>query len=127
MPEEQEQVSFPWMMLSVAVIFDLLGLVPFLNILTEIIASLIFGLWQAIYAPKINPIITIIVAKIIDTLSLGFLPSNIGIVVFAYLKKKAANRTANIAAVKSAKTAAKNKGTGAVVKNIAKTAVKAAA
>ncbi len=121
MPEEQEQVSFPWMMLSVAVIFDLLGLVPFLNILTEIIASLIFGLWQAIYAPKSNPIITAAVAKIIDAAFLGFFFSNIGVVVFAYLKKKLEAR------IKTRKIANKNAGIGKKIgKAVVKTAAKAA-
>jgi len=83
-----EPVSFPWGMLTLAIFFDLIGLVPFLNFLTESLAGLIFGLWQKFYNPKLDPILTFVVAKIIDALSLGILPSNIGIVVYSYMKKK---------------------------------------
>jgi len=42
------------------------------------------------YNPKLDPVLTFIVAKIIDAISLGIMPSNIGIVIYAYIKKKAA-------------------------------------
>lgn len=89
---QPEPASFPWGMLALAAIFDLIGLVPFLNFFTEALAGLIFGLWQKFYNPKLDPILTFIVAKIIDAISLGILPSNIGIVVYAYIKKKAASQ-----------------------------------
>lgn len=90
-----QPVSLPWGMLSLAVLFDLIGLIPIINIFTEILAGLIFGLWQKSYNPKTDPIITFFVAKIIDAISLGILPSNIGIVVYAYIKKKAAAKIYN--------------------------------
>ncbi|KKS26122.1 MAG: hypothetical protein UU87_C0003G0042 [Parcubacteria group bacterium GW2011_GWA2_42_11] len=85
-----EPASFPWMMFFVAALFDLIGLVPILNFFTEILAGLIFGFWQKMYNPKLDPVLTFIVAKIIDAISLGIMPSNIGIVIYAYIKKKAA-------------------------------------
>ncbi len=85
-----EPTSFPWGMLCLAALFDLVGLVPVLNLITETLAGLIFGWWQKGYNPKLDPLLTFIVAKIIDAISLGILPSNIGIVVYAYIKKKAA-------------------------------------
>jgi hypothetical protein len=88
-PKEQtEPISFPWLIFCVAAIFDLLGLVPLVNLFSETIASLFFGFWQKQYEPELDPFTNIIVAKIIDVLSLGILPSNMGIVVFAYFKKK---------------------------------------
>ncbi|MDD2753266.1 MAG: hypothetical protein PHT44_01530 [Candidatus Portnoybacteria bacterium] len=83
-----EEIFFPWGMLFVAILFDFIGLIPLLNFLSEILAGLIFGLWQKFYNPKLDPVLTFVVAKIIDALSLGFLPSNTGIVVYAYIKKK---------------------------------------
>lgn len=91
MPAPGEPISFPWGMLCLAILFDLIGMIPIVNFITETLACLIFGMWQKSYAPKLDPILTIIIAKIIDTAFLGFLPSNIGIVVYAYLKKKAVN------------------------------------
>jgi len=85
--DEPEKASFPWLMFCVAIVFDLIGLIPFINFFSEIIALLIFGLWQKSYAPKTQAFLTGVIAKIIDTVSLGILPSNIGIVIFAYFKK----------------------------------------
>jgi len=84
-----EPVSFPWMMTVLAAIFDLIGLIPIINFFSELLAGFILGLWQKGYAPKTDPVMTFLVAKIIDIASLGILPSNIAIVVYAYLKKKA--------------------------------------
>jgi len=85
-----EPASFPWEMLCLAALFDLIGLIPIINLFTETLAGLIFGWWQKGYNPKLDPILTFIVTKIIDVVSLGILPSNIGIVVYSYIKKKAA-------------------------------------
>lgn len=85
----EEPASFPWMMAALAGGFDLVGFVPILNFFTEPVAGLIFGLWQKTYAPNTNPLITFFVAKIIDAGTLGAAPSNIGIVVFAFIKKRA--------------------------------------
>lgn len=81
--------SFPWGMLVLAALFDLIGLIPVINLATETLAGLIIGWWQKNYVPKLDPVLTFIIAKIIDALSLGILPSNIGIVIYAYIKKKA--------------------------------------
>ena len=86
-----EEISFPWMMFALAALFDLAGLVPILNIVTEIAAGFIFGLWQKGYSPKTDPFLTFMMAKMVDFASLGILPSNIGIVVYAYMRKKAAS------------------------------------
>lgn len=83
-----EPVSFPWLMAALAAGFDLVGMVPILNFFTEPVAGLTFGLWQKMYAPKTDPLMTFFVAKIIDAGTLGIAPSNIGIVVFAFLKKR---------------------------------------
>jgi len=85
--EETEKAPFPWLMFCVAIVFDLIGLIPFVNFFSETIAGLTLGLWQKSYAPKTDPLLTFFIAKIIDTISLGILPSNIGIVIFAYIKK----------------------------------------
>lgn len=84
-----EPVSFPWGMFCLAGLFDLVGLIPVINFFTEATAGLTFGLWQKFYSPKLDPVISFFVAKIIDAISLGLLPSNIGIVVYSYTKKKA--------------------------------------
>ena len=91
---ETGKVPIPWLMLCVAGLFDLIGMIPIVNIFSEIIAGLIFGWWQKQYVPKTDPLITFIVAKIIDFITVGFLPSNIAIVVYAYIKKKAAAKLA---------------------------------
>ncbi len=85
-------VPFPWLIMSVAICFDLVGMIPVVNFFTEAIAAMTFGFWQKSYSPKTNPLITFIVAKIADAIFLGFLPSNISIVVYAYLKKKTASK-----------------------------------
>ena len=92
-----EPASFPWEMLCVAALFDSVGWIPILNFFTETLAGLILGLWQKSYVPKTDPIITFLVAKIIDAISLGILPSNIGVVVYAYIKKKAINKISSAA------------------------------
>jgi len=87
----REKVEFPWLALCAAIFFDLIGMIPILNFFSEAFAGLAFGFWQKLYAPKTNPVITFIVAKIADGICLGLLPSNIAIVVFAYIKKRAAS------------------------------------
>ncbi|MBU2264911.1 hypothetical protein KJ784_01850, partial [Patescibacteria group bacterium] len=56
--------SFPWGMLCLAALFDLIGMIPVINLFTETLAGLIFGWWQKGYAPKTDPVLTFIVAKI---------------------------------------------------------------
>jgi hypothetical protein len=85
-----ESASFPLGMIALAAIFDLIGIIPIINLFSELLAGLTLGLWQKSYAPKTDPVTTFLVAKVIDIFSLGILPSNIGIVVYAYIKKKAA-------------------------------------
>jgi len=84
-----EPASFPWGMFCLAALFDSIGWIPVLNLVTETLAGLIIGSWQTRYVPKTDPLTTFVIAKIIDVVSLGFLPSNIGIVIYAYIKKKA--------------------------------------
>ena len=93
-PPIEPEVSFPWGMFCLAGLFDLIGLIPFINFFSEALAGLIFGFWQKRYAPKTDPILTFIIAKIMDAVSVGILPSNIGVVVYAYIKKKAEEKTA---------------------------------
>ncbi|MCK9378776.1 MAG: hypothetical protein M0P97_01365 [Candidatus Moranbacteria bacterium] len=85
----KKSMSFPVNMLILAIIFDGLGLIPFLNIATEAMAGFIFGIWQRSYAPKTNPLVTFVVAKTIDVFFVGLVPSNCGIVVFSYIRRKA--------------------------------------
>lgn len=87
---ETESASFPWLMLIIAAFFDLLGAIPFINFFSELVAGLILGLWQKNYAPITDPFLTFFITKIADIFSLGLLPSNIAVVVYAYLQKKAA-------------------------------------
>lgn len=86
----QSTVSFPWLMLCLAIFFDLIGLIPIVNFFSEILAGLMIGLWQKMYFSKSNPLVEFFAAKIIDALSLGILPSNSGLVVITYLRKKTA-------------------------------------
>lgn len=86
--ETPQKVSFPWIVFCVAVLFDLIGLIPIVNIFSEIFAGLALGFWQKTYVPKTDPILTFVVAKIADAIFLGMLSSNIAIVIFAYVKKK---------------------------------------
>jgi hypothetical protein len=87
-----EPVTFPWLMLGVAIIFDLISLIPIVNIFSEILAGLILWLWKHSYDSKTNPLIDIVAAKIVDYICLDILPSNIFTVVYAYIKKKAASK-----------------------------------
>ena len=88
-------VSFPWLAFVAAALFDLIGLIPIVNFFSESFAGLAFGFWQKLYAPKTNPVITFLIAKIADAICLGLLPSNIAVVVYAYIKKRAASLAKN--------------------------------
>jgi len=83
------KVPFPTGMLCLAILFDVLGAIPGLNLITEILAGLIMGFWQKTYAPSTDPILNFIVTRIIDVCFVGLLPSNIAIVIRCYIKKKA--------------------------------------
>jgi hypothetical protein len=87
-----EPVLFPWLMFSLALLFDLVSLIPIVNIATEIFAALVLWLWKKSYNSKTNPLIDIVAAKIIDYICLDILPSNMFTVVYAYIKKKAASK-----------------------------------
>lgn len=95
-PEESVQKSeasgFPFGMLIIAGFFDLIGLIPFLNILTDLLAAFIFWFWQKSYIPSFDPLLNIFANKVIDVCTLGIFPSNIGIVIVAYIKKRAASK-----------------------------------
>jgi len=91
----QSTVSFPGLMLCVAILFDLVGWIPFLNFLTETLSGLILGFWQKLYmaeASLAEIVLTFISAKSIKAASLGGLPTNIGVVFFAYFRKKAMSK-----------------------------------
>jgi hypothetical protein len=88
----QEPVTFPWLMFCVAVLFDLISLIPIVNIFSEILAGLILWLWKKTYNSKTNPLIDIVAAKIVDYIFLDILPSNIFTVVLAYTKKRTASK-----------------------------------
>lgn len=85
-----ESALFPWLAFFAAALFDIIGMIPIVNFLSEPIAKLSFGLWQKVYAPKTDPVMTAILTLIADGIFLGFLPSNIATVVYAYIKKRAA-------------------------------------
>lgn len=87
-------------MLCLAIFFDLIGLIPIVNIFSEVLASLIFGLWMTFYAPKTNPLIALFITKLLDAIFLGFLPSNIAFVIYAYIKQKAAAKIMAVAPIK---------------------------
>jgi hypothetical protein len=89
--DNAETVTFPWLMFSLAFLFDLVSLIPIVNIATEIFAALVLWLWKKSYNSKTNPLIDIVAAKIIDYICLDILPSNMFTVVYAYIKKKAAS------------------------------------
>lgn len=87
-PDKKESVSIPFGMLFLAIIFDLIGFVPIINFISEPVAGIIFWIWQKQYAPKSNPLTTLIYAKLADLFSFGMLPSNTGVVIYAYVVKK---------------------------------------
>ncbi len=91
----QSKASFPVLMLGVAILFDLVGLIPLLNFFTEALSGLVMGFWQKLYmneASLAEIVLTFISAKSIKAASLGWLPTNIGVVVFAYARKKAMSK-----------------------------------
>jgi hypothetical protein len=91
-----EPALFPWLMLCVAIIFDLVGFIPILNIFTDILAGFILWLWKHSYNSKTNPLIDIVAAKIVDFLCLGILPSSTFTVIYSYIKKKAASKAGSV-------------------------------
>jgi hypothetical protein len=86
---QSEEVFFPWAMFLIALFFDLIGVIPILNIFTEVLATMIFSFWHMQYAPKSDYLANLIITKCCDFASLGLFPSNIAIVIMAYSKKKA--------------------------------------
>ncbi|KKR03564.1 MAG: hypothetical protein UT31_C0016G0008 [Parcubacteria group bacterium GW2011_GWF2_39_13b] len=85
-------VSIPVGMLCIAGFFDLIGLIPILNLFTDLLAALLFWMWQKNYVPSFDPMLNIFTNKVIDICTLGIFPSNIGIVLVAYIKKRAASK-----------------------------------
>ncbi len=86
--DQKESVDFPLGMFLLATVFDLVGFIPVVNFVSEPVAGLIFWVWQKKYSPKSNPLATLATAKLIDLFSFGLLPSNIGVVIYAYTTKK---------------------------------------
>ena len=93
-PEQTASASIPVGMLFLAGLFDLIGLIPILNIFTDLLAGLLLWIWQKNYAPSFDPMLNIFANKVIDICTLGIFPSNIGIVIVAYVKKRAASKPA---------------------------------
>lgn len=87
-PDQKESVGFPLGMFLLATVFDLVGFIPVINFVSEPIAGLIFWFWQKQYSPKSNPLATLLSAKLLDLACAGLLPSNIGVVIYAYTAKK---------------------------------------
>lgn len=87
-PDQKEPASFPLGMFLLATVFDLVGFIPVINFVSEPIAGLIFWFWQKQYSPKSNPLATLLSAKLLDLVCVGLLPSNIGVVIYAYTAKK---------------------------------------
>lgn len=87
-PGKKESAGIPFGILFLAIIFDLIGFIPIINFISEPIAGIIFWIWQKQYAPKSNPLTTLIYAKLADLFSFGMLPSNTGVVIYAYIVKK---------------------------------------
>lgn len=82
-----QTVSFPLGMAFVALFFDLLErLVPLL--IPGI--GLIMGYWQKIYAPNTDPVLGFFFSKIAALITMGLLPDNLSIVIFAFIKKRSA-------------------------------------
>ncbi|TSC53320.1 MAG: hypothetical protein LiPW39_332 [Parcubacteria group bacterium LiPW_39] len=91
----QSTVSFPVGMLAVAALFDLVGWIPILNFFTETLSGLILGFWQKLYmeeASLAEIVLAFISAKSIKAASVGFGPTNCGIVLFTYFRKKAMSK-----------------------------------
>ena len=93
-------VPFPFGILAIAIIFDLIGLIPIVNIFSEIFAGLTFWFWQKSYMPKIDPLISIVATKIVDFIALGVLPSSVATVIYAYAKKKTASKASTLVGAK---------------------------
>lgn len=87
-PDQPASVPFPWGMMFIAVFFDLVGLIPFVNVCTEIVSGIIFYVWQRSYVPQSSPLLNFLGTRVADFLLLGFFPSNISVVLSAFAKKK---------------------------------------
>jgi len=83
-------VSFPMMMFFVAILFDIIEF--FIPLLLPLF-GLIMGFWQKMYVPKTDPLMSFFLSKIADVITLGILPSSVSIVIFAYIKKRAAAKS----------------------------------
>ncbi len=91
----QSTVSFPGLMLCVAILFDLVGWIPILNFFTETLSGLVIGFWQKLYmeeASLAEIVLSFVTAKSVKAASLGAGPTNCGIVFFTYFRKKAMSK-----------------------------------
>lgn len=94
LPSPQKEVGFPFIMLALAIIFDIPGFIPGVDIIcliTDPVAAILFGFWQKKY--QNTDLLTVfsnaIAWKLSDALTVGILPSNTGLVVRTYMKTKA--------------------------------------
>jgi len=83
-------VSFPWFIFFAAILFDIIEF--FIPLLLPLF-GLIMGFWQKMYVPKTDPLMSFFLSKIADVITLGILPSSVSIVIFAYIKKRAAAKS----------------------------------
>ncbi|MBI4836870.1 MAG: hypothetical protein HY813_00470 [Candidatus Portnoybacteria bacterium] len=91
--QSSETARFPMAMLLVAGAFDLIGFIPIVNLVSEIMAAFVLRTWAFFYAPRSNPLVNIAVNKFVEIPFLGLWPSNISIVLYAYWRKKVGEKS----------------------------------
>ena len=100
--------SLLFFMIAVAVIFDLLSLIPFVNIVVDVVAILTFGLWFAIKGLGfLNPrrFATMMVTVIVEAVpALSVLPAFTASIIATILMIKSEDRLGiNVTALASGK------------------------
>jgi hypothetical protein len=89
MPDETPNIPYPAIMLVVAIFFDIVGMIPFINFFTEPLASLIVGFWYLTYESSSDILLNFLKNKLIDICTFGLWFSNTAIVRRAYKDKVA--------------------------------------
>jgi len=87
------KTGFPMGIFILALGFDAVGWIPYVNFVTEPTAAVIFGYWQKKYqnTDYLTVLANIAIWKGIDVFTAGIFPSNSGLVIKAYIKKKVQN------------------------------------
>lgn len=91
----KKTVSFPLGMAFIALCFDILERIPPITLLAPGF-GLIMGFWQKIYAPKTDPVLGFFLSKIAAIVTMGLLPDNLSIVIYAFTKKRAEAKSKTI-------------------------------